>query len=294
MSDFSADWLALREPFDHAARSAAAVSLDLRALAVRLRRGDPVLGVLDLACGTGANLRELAPRLGGSQRWLLADHDAGLLAALPDALAAWARAHGLVLRVEPARLRIEAPDWDAEVRLLRIDLALALDAAPLAEAQLVTASALLDLVSASWLDALLGHARASGAAMLFALNVDGRVVWEPGDESDAAVQRLFAAHQQRDKGFGAALGGEAAALAAQRLKAMGYSVTQAGSDWCIDVRVGSHAVAMSIAMIEGTAAAALEQDRAAEGLIGEWKARRLAVVERTCLRVGHRDIVATP
>ncbi|MBT2302313.1 class I SAM-dependent methyltransferase [Variovorax paradoxus] len=267
MTGFSADWLALREPFDRAARSASAALLDLQAAAVRLR-DDPVLRVIDLGCGTGANLRELAPRLGGAQQWLMIDDDPHLLAALPEAL--------------------EAPGWHASVRPLPLDLALALAAVPYLEARLVTASALLDLVSASWLDALLAHVRAANAAALFALNVDGRVAWEPGLAGDVEVHELFAAHQRRDKGFGPALGAEAAALAVARLDALGYRVTQAQSDWCIEEP------AMLRAMIEGMADAALEQDPAAEERVGAWTARRLELVDRTCLRVGHVDLLAMP
>jgi SAM-dependent methyltransferase len=268
MTGFSADWLALREPFDRAARNASAALLDLQAAAVRLRGHDPVLRVVDLGCGTGANLRELAPRLGGAQQWLMIDDDPRLLAALPESL--------------------QAPGWHANVRPLHLDLAAALDAVPFEKARLVTASALLDLVSASWLDALLDHVRAANAAVLFALNVDGRVAWEPGLAGDGEVHELFAAHQRRDKGFGPALGAEAAALAVARLDAMGYRVTQAPSDWCIEEP------AMLRAMIEGMADAALEQDPAARELVGAWKARRLALIDRTCLRIGHLDILALP
>jgi SAM-dependent methyltransferase len=268
MTGFSADWLALREPFDRAARSASAALLDLRAAAVRLRRDDPVLRVIDLGCGTGANLRELAPRLDGAQQWLMVDHDPRLLAALPESL--------------------EGPGWHAKARPLRIDLEEALAAVPFGEARLVTASALLDLVSESWLDDLLSRVRAANAAVLFALNVDGRVAWAPGLAGDAEVHALFAAHQRRDKGFGPALGGEAVALAVARLDAMGYSITQARSDWCVEEPV------MLRAMIEGMADAALEQDPAAHELVGAWRARRLALVDRTCLRVGHVDLLAMP
>jgi SAM-dependent methyltransferase len=268
MTGFSADWLAQREPFDRAARDASAALMELRSVAARLRGSDPVLRVIDLGCGTGANLRELAPRLGGVQQWLLVDHDPRLLATLPESL--------------------EGPGWHAQAHPLRVDLAAALDALPFREARLVTASALLDLVSESWLDGLLSRVRAADAAVLFALNVDGRVVWEPGLAGDAEVHELFAAHQRRDKGFGPALGGEAVALAVARLDAMGYNVTQARSDWCIEEPP------MLRAMIEGMAGAALEQEPAAHARIGAWQAQRLALVDRSCLRVGHVDLLATP
>jgi SAM-dependent methyltransferase len=288
MTAFSADWLALREPFDLAARAGSAAALDLHGTADRMRRdGDAgVLDVLDLACGTGANLRALAPCLGGAQRWLLIDHDPRLLAELPGVFAAWARAQGLGLRNDDHCLHIEARDWNAEVRWRRCDLASALDAVPFADAQLVTAAALLDLVSASWLDALFERVGRANAAMFFALSVDGRVNWDPPAEGDEMVHQLFAAHQRRDKGFGAALGGEAPAIAAARLSALGYGVTQSCSDWHIEEMV------MLQAMVDGMGSAALEQDSNAHALVQAWRMRRSTLMPQSRLHVGHVDLLA--
>ncbi|VTU39328.1 hypothetical protein H4CHR_04654 [Variovorax sp. PBS-H4] len=288
MTGFSADWLALREPFDLAARAESAAALDLRGMATRMRGNGQVLDVLDLACGTGANLRALAPSLGGAQRWLLVDHDPRLLAALPGVFAAWSRAQSLHLRSDDQSLHVEGPDWNAEVRWRRADLASALDAVPFAQAQLVTAAALLDLVSASWLDALFERVRKANAAAFFALSVDGRVRWEPVIEEDEAVHQLFAAHQRRDKGFGPALGGEAPALAAARMAAMGYGVTQACSDWRIE------GLPMLEAMIDGVGSAALEQGPSAHALVQAWQMQRRASSPRSCLRVGHVDLLMLP
>jgi SAM-dependent methyltransferase len=286
MTGFSADWLALREPYDFVARAESAATLNLRGMATRMRRDGQALDVLDLACGTGANLRALAPRLGGAQRWLLIDHDPRLLAALPRVFAAWSSAQGLVLRAEAESLRIEGPDWSADVRWRCADLASALEAVPFADAQLVTAAALLDLVSASWLDALFERVQKAKAAAFFALSVDGRVSWEPVVEEDEAVHRLFAAHQRRDKGFGPALGGEAPAMAAARLAALGYGVTQSRSDWHIEE------MTMLEAMIDGIGSAALEQEPNARALIQAWRKRRLASLPHGRLHVGHVDLLA--
>ena len=65
-----ADWLALREPADAAARSAE--------LADRLTLRPPLL-VHDLGSGTGSMARWLAPRLPTPQHWVLHDRDAALL-----------------------------------------------------------------------------------------------------------------------------------------------------------------------------------------------------------------------
>ncbi|KWT82566.1 MULTISPECIES: class I SAM-dependent methyltransferase [unclassified Variovorax] len=288
MTAFSADWLALREPFDLAARAGSAATLDLRGMARRMRRDARPLEVLDLACGTGANLRALAPCLGGAQRWLLVDHDPRLLAALPGVFVAWSRAQGLAMNAGAECLRIDGTDWNAEVRWHRADLAGTLETLPFADAQLVTAAALLDLVSVSWLDALFERVRRTSAAMFFALSVDGRVSWEPVVEEDDAVHQLFAAHQRRDKGFGPALGCEAPAMAAAQLAALGYGLTRSRSDWHIEE------MTMLQAMIDGMGSAALEQGPSAHALVQAWCTQRRASVARSRLHVGHVDLLALP
>src|SRR2546423_15020792 len=75
MTAFSAEWLALREPADHASRSL----LLTRTIGSVLPPTGELL-VLDLAAGTGSNLRYLSPHLRRPQRWLLVDRDEALLA----------------------------------------------------------------------------------------------------------------------------------------------------------------------------------------------------------------------
>jgi len=291
MSGFSADWLALREPFDRRARAAAIDAFALPALAQRWRAAHGGAGpsVLDLACGSGANFRALAPRLGPGQRWRLVDHDPALLAAVPGALAAWAEHQGYTLRgIGADAIGVEGPGFGAEVMLEALDLAHDLHRLELADTHLVTASALLDLVSAAWLEALVGHARDAQTAMLFALSVDGRVGWTPADPADAAIDRLFAAHQRRDKGFGPALGAQAPAVAGRLMGDAGYVVQQVSSDWVIE---GDDA--MLAAMVDGMAQAAREQAGAADrALVDAWQARRHAMRRSTCLNVGHIDLFA--
>ena len=295
---FSADWLHLREPFDLAARETAAAALGLPGRLARWRKqsSGQVLAVIDLACGHGANLRALAPLLGGAQHWRLVDHDPALLAAVPDALAEWARRHGYRFMREGGAgaeqsLDIAGPDFHAQVACQRVDLARDLASLDFGSAPLVTASALLDLVSAPWLQALIDKARAARAALVFGLTVDGRTAWNPADPDDALVHELFSQHQRRDKGFGPALGSQASAIALKQMACADYDTLQTQTDWVID---GALAPQMQRAMVDGMAAAALEQEPAAHVAVRSWRARRGADIGNARLRVGHVDIVATP
>lgn len=296
MSGFSAGWLHLREPFDHRAREPAAAAPGLSALRARWRHRSPgeALAVIDLACGHGANLRLLAPRLGGAQHWRLVDHDPALLDAVPGALEEWARRHGYRFTLERGTgderaIDIAGPDFQARVVWQRVDLARDLGSLDFGQASLVTASALLDLVSESWLQALIDQARDARTALLFGLTVDSRMAWSPADPGDEDVHALFSQHQHRDKGFGPAMGSQAAATALQQLARAGYETRQTQTDWVIDGALAPH---MQRALIEGMAAAALEQDPAARDAVRSWMARRVAGIGSSCLRVGHVDIVA--
>lgn len=298
MSGFSANWLSLREPFDDAARKSAAAALDMPGRLAQWRQLSPneALAVIDLGCGHGANLRALAPWLGGPQHWRLVDHDSTLLATVPQALAEWARWHGFQFKDddesgEARGIGTAGPNFHAKVVRQRVDLAQGLASLDFGQAPLVTACALLDLVSAPWLQMLIHKAQSAHAALWFGLTVDGRTTWDPVDRDDEEVHRLFSQHQRRDKGFGPALGSQAAATVMQQLACAGYATLQTPTDWVIH---GAQAPAMQLAMVEGMAAAALEQDPAAQVAVLAWKTRRSAGIGSSRLLVGHVDIVATP
>jgi SAM-dependent methyltransferase len=291
LATFGAEWLRVREVADRAARDAAAASmaLDWRALA------GPAVRVLDLGCGTGATLRWLAPRLGGEQVWHLVDHDEALLQAVPPAMAAWARPAGGRVRGPDApsgftgALRIEGPRFAAKVHRHRLDLARQPGELPIGRGDWICATALLDLVSAAWLAQLIGRARDAQASLCFALTVDGRIGWSPAAEDDALVAALFARHQQRDKGFGPALGPSAAAAARRLLAEAGYIVIgDAPSDWQLD------GVPWLADLVNGIADAALDADTTASERITRWREWRLRAAPHTRLRVGHVDLVARP
>ncbi len=279
---FDADWLALREPFDAAARERSARLLP----ALRAQR--PASGpwrVIDLGCGTGANLRWLAPRLGGAQQWLVVDRDAGLLRS-------WLAQPGFQRRPGGVLQRMETGS-PVQVLRHRADLARDLEQLPWQAAHLVTASALLDLAGEAWLLRLAALACASRTALLFALNVDGRHTWQPPDADDSLVARRFAQHQGRDKGLGPALGPRAAHRLASALRAQGWRVQLARSDWWIEPGAPG-ADTMQRAMAEGMARAAREQAPADAARVNAWCERRLAVATGGALRVGHVDLLALP
>lgn len=261
---FSADWLALREPFDRAARNGAVLDAVVAALK-DLRQ----VRIVDLACGTGSALRALAPKLVGQQTWRLCDNDLGLLL----------RASTMPL---PAGVTVTTMPLD-----LNRDLEAALDG----PVDLVTTSALLDLVSQPWLDRLATEIAARKIPFYAALSYDGRAELAPPDPLDAAIVDAVNKHQRIDKGFGPALGPLAASAAVARFQAVGYSVVQGQSDWTASARDRE----FQVEILNGWASAAREIGVQLADTV-EWLTRRREAVTagRASLRVGHVDFFAAP
>jgi SAM-dependent methyltransferase len=149
MTGFSADWLGLREPADTAARPPDLVDW----IAPSLPR-DRSVHVLDLATGTGSNLRYLAPRLGGLQQWVLADHDPALLGAMPERLATWAAANDVAVGTAGKSLTLLGAGFSCRVDRLQVDLSRDPGTLDFTRFDLVSTAALLDLVSDVWLENL--------------------------------------------------------------------------------------------------------------------------------------------
>jgi len=261
---FSADWLALREPYDARARNPGI--LDAVAAAVADRGS---LDVVDLASGAGAALRAVSSRFPKPQRWRLVDHDLELLERASS-----------------------APAAGAEVATIPADIAREIEAMLDEPPDLVTASALLDLVSADWLDRLARAIVERRLLLYVALTYDGEVTFEPADPFDSEMIRAFNRHQRGDKGFGPALGPTATETAIARFEALGYTVVQGASDWVL----GRRDVEIQSDLLTGWAAAANELAELDAVEIERWLERRRSHLAsgRSSMRVGHIDFFASP
>jgi SAM-dependent methyltransferase len=274
-STFDADWLTLREPVDHRSRGEGLLTVLQETWVAR-----GWSRVLDLGSGTGSNLRYLSPRLPGGQRWTLLDHDRTLLA-----------------RVRPPGPHVEVVPMEGELATEGIE---AVD-----QADLVTASALLDLVSEAWLRTLVLRCTAARCGVLLALSYDGSVRWAPtaggdppewaeagGDALDLLVLEAVNRHQRRDKGTGAALGPDAGARAAALFRESGYRVYTTPSPW----RLGPGDTALALALVEGWGDATVEEYPWGEWAIREWQRRRRVALEsgEVQVTVGHLDVLALP
>ena len=262
---FSADWLALREPTVLRARNAT-----VRAAALAGIAGLDPVAIVDLACGTGSGLRALAPLLPARQTWRLYDNDLSLLARA-------------AANPRPERTQVTVHPLD-----LVHDLEAALDGA----VDLVTTTALLDLVSADWLERLAVECAARRLPVYAALSYDGRITFDPVDPTDAAIVAAVNAHQRGDKGFGPALGPTAATAAIARFETVGYVVVHDAADWVFGRRDRD----IQNDLLAGWASAAREFDAPMLDEIIAWLTRRrdLVAAGRSSIRVGHIDVFARP
>ncbi len=286
MSEFSPDWLRLREGADLAARDPV---LARRFAAALPRPKTRAVRLLDLGAGTGANCRALLPRIAGDQDWLLIEREPLLIAAQAGEFTAWARRQGYPIRAGGGRIEITvgAARWT----LCGVALDLARDLGRLATlgADGVAAASLFDLVSREFvmeLTILLARLR---LPLLAALTLDGRREWRPEHAEDAIVGRAFRRHQAGDKGFGPALGGDAAEALAKALAKNGFSVSATASDWQLG---GNRAILAEL--IAGEAAAARAAAPEQEPAIAAWQKSRLAELlnGKLTLTIGHSDTLA--
>jgi hypothetical protein len=261
---FSAAWLEMREPYDRRARDAAVIGAAVAALA-----GRPSVTIADLACGTGSTFRALMPRIKSRQNWRLVDNDLSLLARTPQS--------------SPPNVNVTTVPID-----LNRDLEAALDP----PVDLVTMSALLDLVSDEWLQRLIVEIAVRHLPIYASLSYDGRIEMTPPDSADKKIIGAVNAHQRTDKGFGPALGPGATQAAAERLERVGYSVVQGRSDWVF----APHDRDMQVEMLSGWAVAAQEIGDIAGLELAAWLKRRrdLVAAGRSSIRVGHTDLFARP
>jgi hypothetical protein len=237
----SPDWLVLREPADAAARSAE--------LAERLERHHVIH---DLGGGSGAMSRWLAPRLPGPQHWVVHDRDEDLLE--------------LAVADPPAGVTVEAR---------RGDIA-RLEASDLAGADLVTASALLDLLTADELARMLRAC--AGIPTLLTLTVVGRVTLSPAEPLDARIGAAFNAHQRR----GGRLGPDAVAAVVDAVRG---EVFVRPSPW----RLGAEHADLMTEWLDGWIAAACEQDPELAVEVAAYRERRLA--GELVVTVDHVDLL---
>lgn len=272
MPRVSPDWLGLREAADTAARASdlvAAVRRHLTAPAGRRR-----LEIHDLGCGTGAVGRWLAPRLPGQQHWILYDRDPVLLERAVASVVGAAADH--------AAITVEARQRDI-VELTADDIT---------GADLVTAGALVDLLTTEEVDGIAAACAGAGSPALLTICVVGRVELDPAEPHDTEVMAAFNAHQRRVVAGRRLLGPDAVDTAVEAFGRRGMATAAHPTPW----RLGPDHPALLSEWFRGWLDAACEQDPALVDRAAGYAGRRLHQIAdgRLCAVVHHLDVFARP
>ncbi|MET8766539.1 class I SAM-dependent methyltransferase [Streptomyces sp. NPDC004658] len=266
---YAPEWLQLREGADAAARAQELLD-PLRIRLANLPRRSGGLVVHDLGCGTGSMGRWLAPRLDGAQHWILHDRDPYLLhfaaVASPRTAADGSRVTVETRRGDVARLTPDA----------------------LTGASLVTASALLDVLTREDIETLADACAGAGCPALLTLSVAGRVELTPKDPLDAEITEAFNAHQRRT----GLLGPDAVTVACEAFAERGATVRVHASPW----RLGAGEAALTEQWLRGWVGAAVEQRPELGDRAETYLDARLAACAAGALRVTvhHTDLLALP
>ncbi|WP_328661551.1 SAM-dependent methyltransferase [Streptomyces sp. NBC_00334] len=264
---YAPEWLRLREPVDAAARARELLDPLRGRLADLPGRADGLV-VHDVGCGTGSMGRWLAPLLDGAQHWVLHDHDPYLLhfaaVAAPRTAADGSRVTVETRRGDLARLTPDA----------------------LTGAALVTASALLDVLTGEEIGRLAAACAAAGCPALLTLSVAGRVDLTPAHPLDAEITEAFNDHQRRT----GMLGPDAVAAAADAFTGHGASVRLHPSPW----RLGPDEAGLTAPWLRGWVGAAVEQRPELRTRADRYLDERLAACAAGELRVvvHHTDLLA--
>ncbi|MER5526492.1 class I SAM-dependent methyltransferase [Streptomyces sp. NPDC002677] len=264
---YAPEWLELRESADAAARSHDLLD-PLRIRLANLPGKAGGLVVHDLGCGTGSMGRWLAPRLDGAQHWILHDRDPYLLhfaaVASPRVAADGSRVTVETRRGDVARLTPDA----------------------LIGASLVTASALLDVLTREEIDTLAEACAGAGCPALLTLSVAGRVEFGTPHPLDAELTEAFNAHQRR----GGMLGPDAVTAACEAFADRGATVKVHPSPW----RLGPDEKALTEQWLRGWVGAAVEERPELAERARTYLDERLAACAAGELRVvlHHSDLLA--
>jgi len=263
MSGFLPDWLSLREPLDHTARSEMVLSA-----VGHYFLNDARLNITDIGTGTGSTVRALRPYFEQPVSWHLIDNDPVLLNHAKNTLG-----------TDRARISLA-------------DLSESLDCLFDEPASLITTSAFLDLVSESWLQNFVHEITARKIPFYAALTYDGRAECSPKHDLDDEILKAFNRHQLTDKGFGPALGPNAASAAVRTFKEAGYQIVEDRSDW----NCGANHPEFQNMLLQGWYQAACEISPQKSVEFHTWLDFRLEKIAAggNHTIVGHLDFIAIP
>ena len=214
--------------------------------------------------------RWLSPLLPNPQHWIMQDRE-------PDLLA-----HVYMGVTSTAPVTVETRLGDLGD----------VTAADLAGTSLVTASALLDILTVGEVDRLAAACVEARVPALFTLSVLGDVELSPAEPLDAEIGAAFDAHQRRVQDGRRLLGPDAPAAIIESFEKRGATVQVVRSPW----QLGGNNAGLTAEWLRGWVGAAIEQRPELSAEAAGYLRQRLDEVEagRLTGTVGHVDVLGVP
>ena len=218
--------------------------------------------------------RWLARRLGGAQHWIMYDRDRDLLHSAATSL---------------PRVTADGGPVTVETRVRDITR---LTASDLGDACLITASALLDMLTMEEVERVVASCVTAACPALLTISVLGRVEFTPPDPFDETIAAAFNAHQRRTVGGRRLLGPDAVDACVAAFTRRGATVVARPSPW----RLGAQEAELAAEWLRGWLAAACEQRPELVGPAARYARRRMpdAAAGRLGVVVEHSDLLAVP
>jgi SAM-dependent methyltransferase len=282
-TDFSVKWLNTRYPFDVAARNSEVEKAALMALPP-----DRDLRLLDLGAGTGNSCRYFIPKLPQNQEWLLVELNPDLIEAAKQQLVEFAKAEGYKRLPSDDGLKFKGKKT-IHIRFLQHSFLHLNDVLDLSGFDLVTAGAVIDLLSTDMLEQLVQQFIGHVAPFLATINFVG-LLFDQATDRDRQYAALYMQHMQRERPFGRALGAHCIPFLESWLLIRDIPFLSGASDWMIRPEdTAMHAFQLDF--MEEAITEMLACPEAGEKL-QEWLAQKRAASKagQLSFRVQHFDI----
>lgn len=272
MEKFTIQWLDAREPEDLASRCKSIIRTIDRHFC-----GFEQLNILDIGCGTGSTMRAVLPYLTSVQHWNFVDHNSELLDLARHRNTKFIDNTPHTMKFQQQNLA-ENYDYICEKK------------------HIVTASALLDLVSKDWLHGLVGKLNECSCSFYGAHTVSGMIEIVPGNKMDDEIFAAFHLHHQTDKGFGPALGQDANHCAKSAFENQGYVTHVSRYQWGTQNILTENRRDLYPQFVTGIADAVMETGLVNIANLQEWQSDRLSSFLNGIgeIRVVQEDLLAIP